>query len=194
MPYVTEEFKQLLDPALKTLAQTLDSVSDEDIEEVLSYTITETVVRRMGRNGWRYKIAARASAVFGEAQAEFRRRIVASYKDQCITKNGDIEEYKQLLDSALKILAQTLDAVSDEDIEGVLNYTITDIVVRRMGRNKHSSKASRNCWRNKLAARTSAVFGEAQAEFRRQIMAPYEDQCIAKNGDIEVYDKVTIIK
>ncbi len=30
-----------------------------------------------------------------EALAEFRRRIVAKYEDQCITKNGDLEKYIQ---------------------------------------------------------------------------------------------------
>jgi hypothetical protein len=84
---------------------------------------------------------------------------------------------KKALDQPLNNLHEVLNSFSDEDIEGVLNYTTTDVVVRRL--------------KPDLLGLAKGIFTDARNEFSERVVGPYEDNCIKKNGDIEVYETPT---
>jgi hypothetical protein len=68
---------------------------------------------------------------------------------------------------------------SEEEYEGVCNYVISRVVAGVMRPQKG--------WRYKWLNRAHGTFLSAAAEFYRRMVAPYEDVCILKNGDIEEY-------
>lgn len=79
------------------------------------------------------------------------------------------------LDTEIEALLAQLKRVPDNKVDGDLNYTISRLVAGTLG------KAG---WRYHLQARAIAVFEAAKLEFYRRVVGPYEDQAIAKNGDI----------
>lgn len=67
----------------------------EDREGITNYCISRIIAGSMKPDeGWRYRYLNRAYGTFFSAAAEFYRRLVAPYEDECIKKNGDIPEYK----------------------------------------------------------------------------------------------------
>lgn len=70
---------------------------------------------------------------------------------------------------------------NDDEIEGVLNYTITSLldVVMLVSKEKR--------WRYKYISRVVGVMFCCVLEFYRRLAAPYEDKAIFKNGDVEIY-------
>lgn len=81
-------------------------------------------------------------------------------------------------------LLEVVQAIKDypqEDREGVVNYTISTIVAETM--------KPETGWRYKWLNRAYGTFHSAATEFYRRLVAPYEDNCIEKNGDISSYEK-----
>lgn len=94
MPYIAVEQRDKLKYAIEFLAAHLDSVDDEEIEGVMNYTISTLLSKRMKpESGWRYKWINRTLGVLEAVKLEFVRRVVGTYEDDCINRNGDIEAY-----------------------------------------------------------------------------------------------------
>lgn len=70
---------------------------------------------------------------------------------------------------------------TEDEYEGVCNYTISRIVAGAM--------KPQTGWRYKWLNRAYGTFLSAGAEFYRRVVGPYEDKCIEKNGDIPEYEK-----
>jgi hypothetical protein len=66
-----------------------------------------------------------------------------------------------------------------DSLEGNCNYTITRIVAASMKPDAG--------WRYANLSRAQEVFNAAGLEFNRRLVAPYEDKCIVKNGDLDEY-------
>ena len=79
-------------------------------------------------------------------------------------------------DGLINDLAIKLDDLDNDTLNGHLNY----IFFRLAGTlcTVHESYAR--------MATVSSALSEAQAEFRRRVMAPYENQKIEENGDVEL--------
>ena len=94
MPYINQVARDILEPKIDALAQLLKSYSDDEIEGVMNYTITELINRGMKRDEWRYKWINRLMGVLECVKFEFYRRLVSPYEDEAIKKSGDIQAYK----------------------------------------------------------------------------------------------------
>ena len=106
MPYVTEDMRERLNrnPNIQTftLSEAVEDVIDhisqrnpDEFEGLCNYAISRIVSGVMKpSNGWKYRWLNRAHGTFLSAAAEFYRRVVAPYEDECIRKNGDIPEYQ----------------------------------------------------------------------------------------------------
>jgi hypothetical protein len=90
------------------------------------------------------------------------------------------QDDREKLRHTLDLLVYQLDSFDDEDIEGVMNYSISYILNKRM--RPHSG------WRYKWINRAIGVLEAVKLEFYRRLASPYEDKAIDKNGDIPVYD------
>ena len=85
------------------------------------------------------------------------------------------------LDVEIRCLADMIaGSYQDDELEGVLNYTITRLVTRTLGRTG---------WRYKFINRAVGVLECVKLEFYRRLAAPYEDKAIENNGDIPEYTK-----
>lgn len=104
MPYINEEMKtraykhsysQNVERQVDNIVNYIRNHFEEDeFEGVCNYTISRIVAGVMKPDiGWKYKWLNRAYGTFMSAGAEFYRRLVAPYEDDCIRKNGDIPEY-----------------------------------------------------------------------------------------------------
>jgi hypothetical protein len=81
------------------LQQHLQSLPDDQKEGCANYIITRIVAGGLKpAGGWRYMWLNRAYGTFLSAAAEFNRRLISNYENECIEKNGDIPEYEQLDD------------------------------------------------------------------------------------------------
>jgi hypothetical protein len=89
------------------------------------------------------------------------------------------------LDSPLDYLVETIQELDGEPVAsaGVINYVITNVVVRTM-----RPEAG---WSYSSLSKALAVFRDAEMEMRRRILDPYEDKAIAKNGDIPEYEPLS---
>lgn len=65
--------------------------------------------------------------------------------------------------------------------DGMLNYVITRLVSRYL--------APDATWRYHLVARAVGALECVKQEFYRRVAEPYEDRCIAKNGDVIEYNE-----
>lgn len=70
-------------------------------------------------------------------------------------------------------------SINNENIDGVLNYVISEIVSQVID--------SSGTWRYKDIARAIAVFECAKLEFYRRVAIPKENNAITINGDIQGY-------
>ncbi len=91
------------------------------------------------------------------------------------------QELDALIDELAGRIVQEADKMNYEAaFAGLLNYSCTclalNIVHRRFGRLRY--------W---LIALITGTFNNIAAEFYRRLGAPYEDQQITQNGDVELY-------
>lgn len=93
-----------------------------------------------------------------------------------------IDPMKIKLEPAIHNLVETLRQFEDEDVEGVMNYTITEVLNRRM--------KPEGGWRYKWINRAIGVLEAVKLEFYRRLASNYEQKAIEKNGDIGAYSKV----
>jgi len=95
------------------------------------------------------------------------------------------QELREALDSYIENLSCEINPLCSEDeIEGILNYIITNLLDSVMKQDFENEK-----WRYKYINRVIGVLECVKLEFYRRLAAPYEDKAIAKNGDIDIYKK-----
>lgn len=89
---------------------------------------------------------------------------------------------RKLLDGEIDKLIIQFDNFDDDEIEGVLNYTISRILSAGIKSGHNIDK-----WRYYLINRAIGVLECVKQEFYRRIAAPYETQAMNKNLDIKEY-------
>ncbi len=91
------------------------------------------------------------------------------------------KEKRKKYDVHIDILAQILNTLEGNDeISGEMNY-----VLFRLARLLCDSESGGKRGYARMAVVSSSL-SEAQAEFRRRVMAPYEDEKIGLSGDVEL--------
>jgi uncharacterized protein DUF6899 len=102
MPYVKPESREVLDPAIRDLADRIVELSRAVPEEtafagLLNYACTSLAMRVVdglfGRV--RYGTIATVTGVFKNVADEFYRRVAAPYEDEQIAKSGDVPLYEK---------------------------------------------------------------------------------------------------
>jgi hypothetical protein len=89
------------------------------------------------------------------------------------------QETRSKLSLAKIALIEGILDLPEQDRDGAVNYCMTEIVTR--------SLKPDGGWRYRDLQRALGLFYAAAHEFYRRLVAPYEDKCIAKNGDIPEY-------
>jgi len=107
MPYISREISRhriayhddpLCERVDKLIRFVLEEYESDEFEGVCNYIVSRVVAGVMKpKTGWRYKWLNRAYGTFMAAGAEFYRRLIAPYEDECIKKNGDIPEYDEAI-------------------------------------------------------------------------------------------------
>ena len=94
MPYISQDGREKLDPAIDALIEKLGLWHEDYKEGVMNYTITRLLSEMPSYPGtWRYKYINRAIGVLECVKQEFYRRLAGPYEDNAILKNGDIPCY-----------------------------------------------------------------------------------------------------
>lgn len=93
--------------------------------------------------------------------------------------NEDIKKHLPEIEGLLKDLC----ILSDDEIEGALNYTFTELLASL-------KRGDDESWRYKYLNRAIGVLECCKLELYRRAAAPYEDKCIEKNGDVNIYKGV----
>jgi hypothetical protein len=97
MPYINQKDRKFIDPAVDYLVENMLELDGQDIVPAgfANYIITSIIARSMRpASGWTYSSLSRALAVFHDAEAEMRRRLLDPYENTAIRNNGDIPEYE----------------------------------------------------------------------------------------------------
>ena len=89
------------------------------------------------------------------------------------------EEARRRVNGLLEQVAEIVKKYPDIELDGEANYAISFLVATIF--------RPTTGWRYHWLARAHSAFGMAANEFARRVVAPYEDRCRAKNGDIEPY-------
>lgn len=99
MPYINPNDRQFIDPTIALLIENMAEMDGSNgplASGLVNYVITCVVTSTMKPpGGWSYTSLSRALAVFRDAEAEMRRRLLDPYEDKAIIKNGDVPEYAQ---------------------------------------------------------------------------------------------------
>lgn len=95
MPYISKKNRKKYDNLIDSLAHILNTRNDNDeISGELNYVLFR-LARLLcdGESGGKrgYARMAMVSSALSEAQAEFRRRVMAPYEDEKIGLAGDVE-------------------------------------------------------------------------------------------------------
>jgi hypothetical protein len=91
MPYISQDDRPGLDPAVDALAAAVRSKAAEhegNFEGYLNYAITRLVLGVIPTR--RYASIARVTGVLENVKQEFYRRYAAPYEDEQIEKSGDV--------------------------------------------------------------------------------------------------------
>lgn len=91
MPYIPDEQRQDLDPAIDRLAgqiRALSAKQEGDYEGLLNYSVTRLSLQVIPER--RYKHIARVSGVLANVYSEFYRRYVGPFEEEAAAKHGDV--------------------------------------------------------------------------------------------------------
>jgi len=129
MPYIKQELRDTVDEDIKVLSDEISChCNDDEIEGILNYIITsllDSVMKNDYENKkWRYKYINRVIGVLECVKLEFYRRLAAPYEDKAKEKNGDIEVYKENIETT-EVLGMSFEPEPDRDNqwEGALAET-----------------------------------------------------------------------
>jgi hypothetical protein len=73
--------------------------------------------------------------------------------------------------------------LTDDQIEGALNYVFTELL-------SSLQRGENGNWQYRYLNRAVGVLECCKLELYRRAAAPYEDKCIEKNGDVNIYKGV----
>jgi hypothetical protein len=92
MPYIDQENRQELDPAIDTLGRALRRQSLAGRDGAVNYAVTRLLLWAMCDldRRWSYERIERAVGVLECAKLELYRRLAAPYEDRKIEANGDV--------------------------------------------------------------------------------------------------------
>ena len=90
MPYIKPEKRELIDPHIDALVDTLGD------EGGLNYVITRIVAKYLVAMGVRYDSINTVAGVLQKVAAEFDARVTRPYEELKIFQNGDIPEYSKI--------------------------------------------------------------------------------------------------
>jgi hypothetical protein len=103
MPYIKQEYRDLLDDTIDRLAETISAISirpgqgETAYAGMLNYACTRLAMKivhiRFGEI--RYGTVATITGVFKNVADEFYRRVAATYEDKQIEKSGDVDMYEK---------------------------------------------------------------------------------------------------
>lgn len=103
MPYIVPKDREKLDPLIDELAQRIVEEAkgydyDGAFAGLLNYTCTRLALKviRLQFGKMRYWIIAILTGTFKNISDEFYRRLGIPYEDKQITKNGDVDLYKEI--------------------------------------------------------------------------------------------------
>ncbi len=99
MPYIVDEKRQSLDPAIEALHRVLVNLQlddeENDMEGNVNYVMTRLLMMIYGnKDGTRYTHINDAVGVLGCVTQEFYRKVAAPYEDQKEFDNGEIQPFK----------------------------------------------------------------------------------------------------
>ena len=99
MPYIKREDRGELDHFIYEMVNAMQEADGQECVNagMVNYVITRVVAWAMkptGTKGWSYGSLSKSLAVFRDAEAEMRRRLMDPYEDKKIHENGDIREYE----------------------------------------------------------------------------------------------------
>lgn len=111
MPYIDQETRDKIDPAINALVESIMATEEDDgsrvsveqrainlgnkIEGIMNYTITKLLNACMIGGQPRYKKINRIVGVLECVKLEFYRRLAAAYEDGAVAKNGDMPCYSR---------------------------------------------------------------------------------------------------
>jgi hypothetical protein len=91
MPYIAQEDRRALDPAIEKLVDAVRERAEQhqgSFEGYLNYALTRLVLGVVPER--RYASIARVTGVLENTKQEFYRRYAAPYEDEQIDKSGDV--------------------------------------------------------------------------------------------------------
>ena len=95
MPYVSSTERVHLDPELEDVIRRVLLSPPDKRPGLVNYSISRIVAKSMEPlHGWSYASLSAALAIFSDAAAEMRRRLMDQHEDAAIEQNGDIPEYQ----------------------------------------------------------------------------------------------------
>jgi len=97
-------------------------------------------------------------------------------------EDRDRADYEISIDANVQELSDAIKWIADDDntkLSGLCNYTITQLLAKSL---------KGDGWRYDKINTAIGVLECAKLEMYRRLAAPYEDNCIQKNGDISEYE------
>ncbi len=109
MPYTSQNKREALNPlidqlALKIIEQGKEGGDEKAFAGMINYTCTRLAAQivRLQFGKIRYWMVALIVGVFHNIADEFYRRVGVPYEEEQIKKNGDVDEYKNLINTLSK--------------------------------------------------------------------------------------------
>ena len=90
MPYIEQELRAQLDPAINELRSVLARVNKLKRYGAVNYTITCLIDRLYGEDVFNYEAITKILGTLEAIKLEFYRRAAAPYENKKIKQNGDV--------------------------------------------------------------------------------------------------------
>lgn len=110
MPYIPQKSRIKLDPLIDELAGQIVSEAKEQGDQaafagILNYTCTRLALKilRLQFGQIRYWLIAIVTGAFKNISDEFYRRLAVPYEDKQISKNGDVDLYREFSEEIEKL-------------------------------------------------------------------------------------------
>lgn len=164
MPYIKQIDRDRIDPLIKILFEELKTKGN------IIYAIGHLLRLFIQREDKKYTNLNDAMGIIECVKQEFYRKVVAPYKEQKIILVPDLKQKDREVDPLIKALFKELKTKGD------MNYAITRILhlfIQREG---------------KICVNLDYAMGIvkcAKQDFYSKVVAPYEEEKIILNGDIQ---------
>ncbi|KKN70878.1 hypothetical protein LCGC14_0426610 [marine sediment metagenome] len=91
MPYISKDSRAEHDDEINELAIKLNELENDELSGHLNYVFFRLAGLLCQEDDLSYARMAVVSSAMSEAQAEFRRRVMAPYENEKIKENGDVK-------------------------------------------------------------------------------------------------------